>query len=212
MKRKFAVAVSLALASTGCIMASLLAQGPGGGAGGYKAAVVNIDAVFVKYEKAKTYKKELDDTIAPYKGEAEKYKDAMVKIADYLKTPAPKDREKYEKAILEYRRKLEDLDREVRKLIGKKQEDQLVVLYKEVVEATKLYAKSNGIAMVYGYGEPFEGNEVYGFGNISRKMQGMGLGIVPIWYDTSCDITDAVITTLNYNYKPVQGNVTGGNK
>ena len=88
MKRKIVLVASLALAVVGCLVANLLAQAPaGGGAAQFKVAVVNIDAVFAKYAKATTYKKELDDMIAPFKGEAEKIKKQVMDIQDYLKHP-----------------------------------------------------------------------------------------------------------------------------
>ena len=83
------VGAALALAVTGCFVANLMAQAQVGGAGAapFKVGVVNIDAVFAKYEKAKTYKKELDDTIAPFKGEAEKLKKQINDIVEYFKSP-----------------------------------------------------------------------------------------------------------------------------
>lgn len=209
MKRNLVIVACLALAGIGYGVAQLWAQGPGQAAPAQvKMAVLNIDAVFAKYEKAVNYKKELDSAIAPFKGEAEKYKKAMTDIQEYLKydkRERSKD-EQYQRALLDYRRKLEDLDRDVRKLIGKKQEDQLIVLYKEVVGATQAYAQANGFHMVFGYGEPFESaDNLFTFPNISRKMQGMGLGIVPIWYHGSLDMTEPVIATLNYQYRSAQG-------
>lgn len=216
MKRKMVVGAALALAVTGCFVANLMAQAQVGGAGAaqFKVGVVNIDAVFAKYGKATIYKKELDDTIAPFKGEAEKLKKQINDIVEYFKSAGADKSKKdaYDKVIVENRRKLEDLDRDVRKLIGKKQEDQLIVLYKDVVGATKAYAEANGITLVFGYGEPFEGTDLYSFLNISRKMQGMGLGVVPIWYHGSLDVTDPIIQTLNYNNKGTGATPTGGGK
>ena len=218
MIKNMVLIAGLAVMVAGAVAANLLAQAPvGGGKPAFKAGVINIDAVFAKYEKAKVYKKELDDMIAPFKSEAEKLKKQITDIQDYLKHPKsdPSKKDQYERAVLEYRRKLEDLDRDVRKLIGKKQEDQLVVLYKEVVSATQLAATSNGVTMVFGYGEPFENvgkEDMYSFANISRKMQGMGMGIVPIWFSDNVDVTDVVVQTLNQRYRSTGGLPVGGGK
>lgn len=212
MKKKILIVAGLALLVAGYVgTRSLLAQGAAGGGApaAFKIAVVDIDGVFSKYEKAQFYKRELDKEIAPLKTDAEKYKKDYLAWQEHLKlkgaTLSQAEKDQGTKNLVELKRRLEDLDAEARRRIGKKQEDQLVQLYKEVVAASQAYGQANGFTMVLGYGEPFQGTDFYSFANISRRMQGMGLGMVPIWYNQNLDITAGIIETLNQHYRSQGG-------
>ena len=101
-------------------------------------AIVNVGLIFTKYEKAKFYKSELETTLKPFKDKGEQIAAEMKKYAKPLQEKTvtdPKLKEQYEQYLLKLKRDMEDLDMQARKLIGKKQEDQIVTLYKEVVGA-----------------------------------------------------------------------------
>ena len=211
MKRSILV-LGLALAGLGLFVASSLtgrveAQQTGSGT---RVALVNVGLVFSKYEKAKFYKSELENTLKPFKDQGESIKAEMIKYAEPLKknpTMEPKLREQYEQYLLSLKRKMEDLDMQARKLIGKKQEDQIVMLYKEVAGAVQAYAQANGIQLVLGFGEQVEG-DMFSFININRKMQGMDLGsTTPFFQVGGVDISQAIADTLNTHYRAAGGTV-----
>ncbi len=167
-----------------------------------KVAVVNIGKVFQQYSKAQTFKKEMEETLKPYKDAAKAIQAHVVKLTEEGK--AEKDqqrREAYDKAITENRRKLEDMDRDVRKLVGKKQEEQLQVLWRDVNNIVKAYSNTNGIQIVMGYGDPTEAMEIEGIPNIGRKMNALDMGSTVCLYSApGTDISDGVIATLNHYY------------
>lgn len=206
MKRSMLTAAALTAAClTLVVVGQVFTQtgAPSAGAGASKVAVVNIGAVFQKYEKAKFYKDEMEGMLKPFRLEAEKLKKEILDWKKAMEHPKfdPKERERYEAGIVANNRKLEDLDREARKRIGKKQEEQIVALYKEVNLIVNGYAQSNGIQLVLAYGDPIEGDH-FNFGNINRKMQGMDLGVCnPMFFVPGADITGAIIDTLNRRFQ-----------
>jgi Skp family chaperone for outer membrane proteins len=178
-----------------------------------KVGVVNIGVLFTKYEKATIFKKELEGELTPLKGEAEKIKNVMKQHQEWLekygKDPAQAAQaEKSQQALRAGQRALEDLDLQARKLIGKKQETQLIQLYKEIHAAVGTYAYQNGFHVVFAYGDPPDQDQ-FTFQNINRKMQGMDMGAaVPYYWANGLDISNDVLARLNATYR-TGGGVSG---
>jgi len=107
--------------------------------------------------------------------------------------------EKSTKAMRDGQRALEDLDMQARKLIGKKQETQLIQLYKEIHGAVQMHAQQNGYHIILAYGDPPD-SDPFSFQNINRKMGGMDMGAaVPYYVQTGLDISNDVLARLNAN-------------
>jgi Skp family chaperone for outer membrane proteins len=175
-----------------------------------RVAIINIGLVFTKYEKAKAYKEQMKKLVDPYQLEGEKLKKEILAWTDAMKDPKfdPKDKDRYEQGIRGNQRKLEDLELQVRKLVGTSQEEQIINLYKEVNSAIKAYAQTHAIHVVLGYGEQIDG-DLYTFPNINRKMQGMDLGSCnPLYHDAGIDISQQVAETLNAAFRN-GGSATG---
>jgi Skp family chaperone for outer membrane proteins len=173
-----------------------------------KVGVVNVGLLFTKYAKAQVFKKELEGDLAPLKAEAEKIKNVMQAHQEWIKkagTTDPGQKEKSEKALRDGQRALEDLDLQARKLIGKKQEAQLVQLYKEIQAAVQSYGQQSGYHVIFAYGDPPDA-DLYTFGNINRKMSGMDMGgIVPFYIQNGLDVSNDVLQRLNYSYQQASG-------
>jgi Skp family chaperone for outer membrane proteins len=176
--------------------------------GATRFAVVNIGLVFNNYEKAQVFKKELESTLQPYKVKAKTLQD---RIADWeaqisRNPPAPKTEELRVK-VRDAKRQLEDMSSEITRLIGKKQEDNLVQLWKEVQAGIHSYATQNGIEVVFGYGDPIEKELLGLFPSVNRKMQAMDLGsTVPLFVTPRAEIGDAVADLLNKQYRSQKNN------
>jgi len=184
------------------------AQLPGQSLPATKVGVVNLGVLFIKYEKSSIYKKELETELAPLKASAEKIKDAMTKHNNWLKDPRSTDakqRETSEGAMRDGQRALEDLDLQARKLVGKKQENQLIQLYKEIHAAVQTHAQNNGFHVILAYGDPPD-QDLFTFQNINRKMGAMDMGAaVPYYWQTNLDVTNDVLVRLNSNYHGAGG-------
>ena len=191
----------------------------GGAPPATRIGVVNVGTVFTKYDKAVAFKEELQKTIKPYKDKADGWRKETIAYSEMIQKQdfSKYKKEDLEKAILDRKRALEDMDREVRNLIGKQQEDQLVQLWKEVSGHIKAYGKSRGFQVVLGFGDPADLKEMDTFPNINRKMQGMDLGgLCPLYIADGLDVSEDVILSLNAAYRqnrpavPVGATGTGG--
>jgi len=180
-------------------------QTPAAGASvGTRVAVVNVGTVFSKYAKANVFKEELQKTIKPFKDKADGWRKQVIEYNDMLQKQdfSKYKKEDLEKAVLERKRAMEDMDREVRNLIGKQQEDQLVQLWKEISTHIRAYGASKGFHVVLGYGDPMDQKELDTFANINRKMQGMDMGgLCPLYVAQGLDISEEVVQSLNAAYQ-----------
>jgi outer membrane protein len=188
----------------------LFAQGGGGAPApaaqaGTKIAVVNIGEVFNKYKRAQAFKADLEATLNPYKDKGKKLADQIKNLEDELRKPQldPRTAAQYQDTIKAHKRTLEDMSAEIQRLLGKKQEDNLVTLWKEVNMGIDAVAKAYGFQIVLGYGDPMEKALMDQFPNVNRKMQAMDLGsTVPLYVHGSADISGIIVQTLNQWIEP----------
>ena len=204
------VAGVLALAVAAYFGSRLWAQQPAAAAaaaGGTRVGVVNVGTVFSKYRKAQVFKEELQKKVMPFKEKMDGWRKDMIQYQEMLQKGDSKyKKEDLEKAIVDRKRALEDTDKEVRNLIGKQSEEQLVHLWREIVERIQAYGAANGFHMVLGYGDPPDAKELNTFPNINRKMQGMDMGsITPLYIAGGLDISEQVIQSLNAAYQQNAG-------
>ena len=109
-------------------------------------------------------------------------------------------------------RALEDLDAQARRLIGKKQETQLIQLYKEIHAGVQQHAQQNGFHIIFAYGDPPDQDQ-FTFQNINRKMTGMDMGASIAYYvQTGLDVSNDVLARLNASYPQTTAPIipTGG--
>lgn len=207
MKRTLLILVGLGLLAAGYTGTHLLAQAPAPSASAPPAqtriAFLNIEIVFQKYKKAAIYKQEMEKALEPYRLKAETLKKEIIKWQQDMADPKfdTKNKERYDAGILNNKRQLEDLDRAARKEVGKRNEEQIVQLYKEVNEAVQGYAQSNGFHGVMAFGNSPQLDPL-SYVNISRVVQGMEqTGCASVMYTApGLDISEAIVNSLNSRY------------
>jgi Skp family chaperone for outer membrane proteins len=175
-----------------------------------RVGVVNVGIVFTKYEKAKVFKDELQKKVMPFKDKMDKWRKETIEYQDMIQKGdfSKYKKEDLEKAVVDRKRALEDTDREVRNLVGKQSEEQLVYLWREIAERVSLYGRQNGFHVVLGYGDPMDAKDLNTFANINRKMQGMDFGgVTPLYIADGLDISEGVVQSLNASY--AQGSKAG---
>ncbi|MCI0377748.1 MAG: OmpH family outer membrane protein [Gemmataceae bacterium] len=175
-----------------------------------RVAVVNVGLVFSKYEKAMAFKTEMEKLLDPFKKQEDAIKADMKKYGEalekYGKTVDEKTRDSYQQYLLSLKHKLEGLTMEARTKVGKRQEDQIVTLYKELSDATARYAQANGFHLVLGYGEQVDSKDLFSIMNINRKMNGMDLGSTnPLFFVGGVDISTGIADTLNAAFRGAGG-------
>lgn len=196
------------LAATLGLAGSVSAQGVAPASTGLKVGVVNVGLVFTKYDKANQMKKQMEDLLNPFKLEAEKLKKEIIEWQKAMeKVTDPMLKAQYENGIRYNKRKLEDIDLEARRKVGKQQEDQLVQLFKEMQTAIELYGKSQGFGIILGYGDPPDA-KTFEPALIMRVMNAVDMGGLTKLYiapNSGLDISQGVVDYLNQQYRQVTG-------
>ena len=198
MKRIVLAAFVLGIASVSASAPAVpdVPQPPGTG----KVAIVNIGYVFNNYYRAKKFKQELEDAVDPYKKKGKALADQIKAWETTLKAEDFTDQteQQLKDKIVAAKRQLEDMATDMQRLLGKKQEANLVTLWKEVQAGIKTYATQHGIELVLGYGDPMDHSVLDMFPNINRKMQAMDLGsTAPLFATSRVEIAQGVTELLN---------------
>jgi tetratricopeptide (TPR) repeat protein len=169
-----------------------------------RVAVVNVGQIFTNWEKAKKLKMDLEAAADPYNRKA---KDLQTDISSWESRIAKKDfstasKEEYEDKIANAKRQLEDLAKVMRKELGKKSENDLVALWREMQTAISEYSTQNNIEVVFGYGDPLDKRLTDLFPNVNRKMNAMdGGAALPLFVAPRADISAAIADMLNQWYR-----------
>lgn len=160
----------------------------------------NIGYVFNHYDRAQAFKKELEDSFGPYKAKAAAISKNMQSWEASLRNRelTEESKEVLIKKIRNGKRELEDLGTDMQQKLGRKQEENLTTLWKEVQVTNEKVATLFGIDLVLGFGEPLDEKGLGSIGNIQRKMTVMETGAaVPLYIAPTVDLGPAVTTTMN---------------
>jgi uncharacterized protein with WD repeat/Skp family chaperone for outer membrane proteins len=194
------IGVFLALTLTASSWAAAPAHVPAAKPG-TKVAIVNLTYVIKNYQKFKKFQEEIKDAVLPYQEKDSAYKAEGEKLAAEAKD---------DKTTLFRRREIENRIEELNKAIASNkktaekdlttvQHKQLKVLYMDVEEAARRYARENKIDLVLHYNDAATTKDLYSEQNIARKMQAGAL--MPLFAAPGVDISKDLLTVLNDKYK-----------
>jgi Skp family chaperone for outer membrane proteins len=172
---------------------------PAGAPAQTRVAVLNLRLVIKQYDRYKQFieamKKEEAGYIEALK-KKQKQADDLSKQADGLPGAA---REAREQEISSLQRELENLKEKARREVSEKSAREMVAVYKLVREAATRYAKANNIDLVLHYEGAVEKDEIDSPALVLRNMNAPGC--TPLYWDSSLDISNAVIDALNAEFK-----------
>lgn len=173
------------------------AQGNAAAAPKTKVGLLNLTYVIKNYNKFKNFQEDLKKTVEPFQTKDTGLKTEGEKIAKEAQTPATTAarREAIEKRLKEIQRDIEDNKNEAQKVVVKKQEDQLKILYMDVRGIVERYAQAHGFEMVLHYNDATTQEEYWSPTNIARKMQAGAL--MPMYMANGLDISANIVATLN---------------
>jgi Skp family chaperone for outer membrane proteins len=217
VNRKVALAAAVAALGLAVYLGSRLwAQPPAGAVQApaqTKVALVNLVQVIKNYHKYKTFEDEQKNLAKPFEERNKALQENLKQWQKVLENPGstPQDKEKAEKEIKERKRQIEDNVAEFKRALGKRSDDQLVQLYREVEDATQRYAGNNGFSVVLQYNEPPVAAERYSAMNIQRKLQAAAATgcCIPVFIAPGLDITDGVVANLNGGQRANNGPQAG---
>jgi Skp family chaperone for outer membrane proteins len=174
--------------------------------GATRVAVVNVGYVFKHYEKAEQIRQDSRTALSTFAKSEEEVDKLSNQINRWQSAVERRDlsdasKEEYLKKI---RTGMQQLDNSLkrRQLHGKKQQENLIELWKDVREAVRTYASQKGFQLVLGYGDPEEKEILDSFANVDRKKKAMDAGgTVPLFIGAGVDISQDVTTFLNERYR-----------
>jgi Skp family chaperone for outer membrane proteins len=165
-----------------------------------KVALFNLSYVIKNYAKYTAFQEEMKTAVAPFQAKDNSLKAEGQKLAQeaQLPTTKPERREEIEKRLGELKHLIEVNKTDANKALGKKQEEQLRILYMDVRTVSEKIASSRGFEVVLHFNDAL-GDEYWSGPNIARKMQAGAL--IPMYWTNSLDISTDIVTTLNSSYK-----------
>jgi Skp family chaperone for outer membrane proteins len=166
-----------------------------------RIGLVNLSYVINNYEKIKTYREEMKKVIEPFSTKQSKIKGDAEKLLKESKDENTTEERKteIEGELKKLQRDMEDLKNEFQRVMNKKQEQQAKIVYKDVEEAVRRYAKAQNIELVLHYNDATKEAERDAPANIVRKMQAGAC--MPIYAAPGIDISEAILANLNANLR-----------
>jgi Skp family chaperone for outer membrane proteins len=197
----------LALSVAIFVSSRLWAQAPGAArpavaAPTTKVALINLTYVIKNYDRFKTFNEELKVVVKPYQEQDTKYKkdmEILAKEAQDPKTTAER-RDQLERQGKDLQRRIEDNKIDFQKVLGKKRDEQLKILYMDIHNVVTRYAEGHGLELVLHFHDALTPQDYWSGPNVTRKMQTDAL--MPMFYKPGLDISGHIVSTLNASFKP----------
>ena len=205
MKRKVAfVAVAMMLGVAVCCGTALWAQGTGATQPAAqpprtKIALINLNQVVKSYKKYQSFQDEFKGVVKEWDAKLQQLKTQM--DAETVKAQAQGLTQEQKDAITAslktYQRQMQDLSDNAKSVLGKKEADQITILYKEIRSGVEAWAKARDLEMVMLYNDvpPAEAETPAAIG---RRLT--TTGCLPMFMVPGMDITNDVITMMNNWY------------
>jgi len=162
-----------------------------------KLGLLNMSYVMKNYQKTIALQAEFKEMVQPLINRV-KAKQAQYESLGKEAQSKPDQRETYERQMIQIKREIEDLNKEAQSQIGKREQELLVALYKEVQDATSRVAQSHGYDIVMHYNDGLTSADYWNPNNIARKMQEGAC--LPIYYGNGVEISTSVVEVLNQAY------------
>jgi Skp family chaperone for outer membrane proteins len=170
---------------------------------GSKVGVINLAQVINSYEKwtafKAEYKKEYDRVFEQRVAKDKLNYESLKKEFEDAKT-LPERKEVIQREIKKVEFQIQTIADEAKQILGKKEADEFVQLYREVRDAVKACATYYNIDVVMHYNDAFEEKDLDTPQNVARKM-GQAC-CMPLYVNPECDLSKVVIGYLNKYYKP----------
>jgi Skp family chaperone for outer membrane proteins len=162
-----------------------------------RVALLNLTYVITKYNKYINFQNEMKKVVEPYQQKDKDKKALGENLAKEAQAPATTAarRDAIEKELRTLQREIEDNKAEAKKVVDKKQEEQLKILYGDVQDACRRYAVAHNFDLVLHYNDATTKEDYYSAANIARKMQAGAC--VPLYATPGMDISEQVVATLN---------------
>jgi outer membrane protein len=167
-----------------------------------RVALLNLTYVIKNYKKYQAYQEEIKADLKKYDDQAKMEQAKVEALRKDIQDPktSEADRAAKSKDLVAEQRKLEDISNEAKQYLGKKSDEQMVILYKEIQEAARRHATERGFDLVLHYNDATERDDYYTPANVARKMQAGAC--LPLYFSQGMEISLDVVNALNAAYTP----------
>jgi Skp family chaperone for outer membrane proteins len=166
-----------------------------------RIALINLTYVIKNYDKYKTFQEEIKKLVGPFQGtDAKLRKEAEDLVKQKTPTATAEQVAEIDKKLKEIQRKIEDNNIEAKMVVGKKSDDEMKILYMDVLQAAQGYATSHDFDLVLHYNDATTPEDYFSAPNIARKLQTGAL--MPVYAASGMDITKEIVALLSYNLRP----------
>ncbi len=202
MKRTVAIVagvVSLGLALYAGSRLTAQTGGAGAAAPTMKVRMVNLQFIIKNYKRTEALRAEHTELFKQYDAQIKQIKDLIDGRTKQLQDPQFADKKDVlEKEVKRLQREMQDKTEEARQALDKKQGDIIVLVYKEVEEAVRTYARQSGLEMVMHYNDATQESDRNSAANIARKMSAGAC--MPMYLTPGLDISQDIVNALNAKY------------
>jgi Skp family chaperone for outer membrane proteins len=161
--------------------------------------MVNLQYVIKNYKRTEALRAEHTELFKQYDNQIKQIKDTIDARTKQMQDPQYADkRDAIEKEIKRLNREMADKTEEARGALDKKQGDLIVLVYREVDDAVRTYARQAGIEMVLHYNDAVVESDKNSATNIARKMSAGAC--MPMYMLPNLDISQDVVNALNAKY------------
>ena len=203
------VTLGLALYVGGRLTADPGAPAEAGPAPTMKVRLVNLQYVIKNYKRTEALRNEHAEVFKQYDAQIKQLKDTIEGRQKQLTDPNLADkRDAIEKEIKRLQREMQDKTEEARTALDKKQGDLIVLVYKEVDDAVRTFARTSNIELVLHYNDAVLESDRNSAAIIARKMSAGAC--MPMYMLPTLDISQEVVNVLNAKYPVTTSAPAGG--
>ncbi len=171
-----------------------------------RIGLVNLTYVIKNYDKYKEFQLEVKKFVEPFQERDAELRSQLEELRKKAAKPSlvptagedseekTKDEALEEKAK-KIQREIEDNNAKVKLKMGKRSDDKMKVLYKDVMEATQSYATTHDLDLVLHYNDAITHEDLLSAQNIARKLNTGAL--MPLYSKEELDISLDLVALLN---------------
>ena len=174
-----------------------------------RIGLINLTYVIKNYSKYKDFQEEIKEIVDPFQQTDAQLRRKLEKLrveAGELTQDAnnggkkavltAKKREALEIKGKQLQRELEDNSAEAKLKLGKRSDETMIILFRDVEGAVKRYAASHDLEVVLHYNDAVTRTDFLSVQNIARKLNTGPL--MPLIFTSALDISSDITNLLNY--------------
>jgi Skp family chaperone for outer membrane proteins len=163
-----------------------------------RIGLVNLAHVVKNYKKYKANQEEMKAEVEPFEKRDKLYQARIEELSKQLKDPntgADKVLE-IDTTLKKMLHEREENSNAAKKIIGKKNEEQMVAIYKELRDASQKYARAHDIELMLHYNDTLSDDPDHDIPmNVARKVQSGAC--MPLYAAPGIDVSKAILVILN---------------